>query len=33
LGENAWHKKVCSGALTLKARHKKLELGYKRKYG
>jgi hypothetical protein len=30
--ENAWHKKVCNGMLTLR-RAQKLELAYKRKYG
>jgi hypothetical protein len=30
LRENAWHKKVCNGTLTLT---QKLELAYKRKHG
>ena len=31
-GENAWHKKVCNGTLTLK-QGQKLELAYKRAHG
>jgi hypothetical protein len=30
--ENAWHKKVCNGALTLR-QAQKLELAYKRAHG
>jgi hypothetical protein len=30
--ENAWHKKVCNGTLTLR-QAQKLELAYKRKFG
>jgi hypothetical protein len=30
--ENAWHRKVCNGTLTLR-QARKLELAYKRKYG